>query len=44
MSEEEKDEKKKEELPLSEGLQKRAIKIMYGVGGEGEFGFDQFFE
>jgi hypothetical protein len=42
MSEEEKDED--EGLTLSEGLQKRAIKKMYGVGGEGKFGFDQFFE
>jgi hypothetical protein len=44
MSEEEKDEERKEELTLSEGLQKRAIKNMYGVGSEGKFGFDRFFE
>jgi len=35
---------KNERLTLSEGLQKRAIKNMYGVGSEGTFGFEQFFE
>jgi hypothetical protein len=31
MSEEEKDKEEKEELPLSEGLQNRALKALYGV-------------